>query len=133
MSYLQWDDHYQNLLDGWVAKVSAKLVADRRYEDMIRLMSCLNSNEMLLSSIAIDGDASQVWLDLKVSELASTLSELGWSGSVTDDDVYALLQDISEFVRINDFENAVVSFGKPQKLLLPESNRPRMSLFVHRS
>lgn len=137
MSYLQWDGHYQSLLDGWVATVSAKLVAAKRYEDMMSLMDCLNNFE-LLSSIAIgldlqrDKDEARDWLRLKISELAGTLTDLGWNGRCTEDDVYGLLQDISEFVRINDFANAVVSLGKPQKLLLPESNRPRSLLFIKR-
>lgn len=131
MSDLQWDDHYQSLLDGWVATVSSKLVAEKRYEDMISLMDCLNNFEMLLSiAIGFDQqgnrDEAQVWLRLRISELVSALPELGWNGRVTDDDVYGLLQDISEFVRINDFANAVVSLGKPQKLLLPTSRINRI-------
>lgn len=131
MSYLQWDGHYQSLLDVWVATVSAKLVAAKRYENMISLMHCLNNFE-LLSSVAIeldlqrDKDKAQDWLRLKISELAGALTDLGSNGRITDDDVYGLLQDIYEFVRINDFANAVAWLGKPQKLLLPESQRAKI-------
>lgn len=127
LSYLQWDGRYQSLLDGWVATVSAKLVAERCYEDMMSLMSCLSSFEMLASINAscMSSDEAWIWLQSKISDLASALSDLGWNGRCTDDDVYGLLQEISEFVLINDFANAVVLLGKPQKLILPESRLAR--------
>ena len=133
MSYLQWDGHYQRLLDGWVATVSAKLVAVKRYEDMMSLMDCLNNFE-LLSSIAIGfdqqvaRDEAHHWLNLKISELAGALSGLGWNSRVTNDDVYGLLQDISEFVRINDLANAVATLCGPQKQLSPASRSIRIKL-----
>ncbi len=128
MSYLQWDGHYQSLLDGWVATVSAKLVAERRYEDMMSLMSCLNSFESLASinAMYMSSDEAWSWLQLKISDLACALSDLSWNGHFTNDDVYGVLQDIFEFVQINDLSNALISFGKPQKLLLPKSRLARI-------
>lgn len=114
----------------WIMAVTAKLIAEKRYEDVTQLMLVVNDYESLtfMSIYGIDSEA-QEFISMTISALASSLSQIKWDKGTTNQDVYMILQDFSDFAQLNKLNSeAVYSIHEPPKLLIPDSVEPRISL-----
>lgn len=114
----------------WIVAVTTKLIAEKRYEDVTQLMSVVNDYESLsfMSIYGIDSEA-QEFISITISALASSLSQIKWDKGTTNQDVYIILQDFSDFVQLNKLNSeSVYSTHEPQKLFIPASVEPRISL-----
>jgi hypothetical protein len=114
----------------WIVAVTAKLIAEKRYEDVTQLMLVVNDYESLsfMSIYGIDSEA-QEFISITISALASSLSQIKWDKGTTNQDVYMILQDFSDFVQLNKLNSeAVYSIHEPPKLFIPDSVEPRISL-----
>jgi len=128
MSYLKWNDSYQELLDCWVLNVTTKLVSEKKYNDIVVLMSCLHNFE-LLGHMAIECTEQNIdsrdWLARRISELASYLSDIDCNCDALNQSIYDVLQDFSEYMLINKLdEQSVVSIDTNPRLNIPEIKAP---------
>lgn len=114
----------------WIVTVTTKLIAEKRYEDVTQLMLVVNDYESLsfMSIYGIDSEA-QEFISITNSALASSLSQIKWDKRTTNQNVYMILQDFSDFVQLNKLNSeAVYSIHEPPKLFIPDSVEPRISL-----
>jgi hypothetical protein len=131
MSYQEWHSPTDNeKLRSWIMSVTTKLVAEKRYEDVAKLMLVVNDFESLSSMAAIEGDnAAQEFISITICELASRLSQIEWQKEKTNQDIYMILQNLSDFIQLNELNcKAVFSTHEPHKFILPDSVKPRVSL-----
>jgi hypothetical protein len=130
MSYRMWTPFDDENLRCWIVTVTAQLVAEKRYEDVTQLMLVVNDYESLsfMSTSGIDIEA-QEFISLTISALASSLSQIKWHKGTSNQDVYMILQDFSDFIQLNKLNSeAVCSIHEPLKLFIPASVEPRISL-----
>jgi hypothetical protein len=131
MSYQYWHSpNDDENLRCWILSVTTKLVVEKRYEDVAQLMLVINDFESLSSMPAIEKDIKgSEFISITISALASSLSQIKWDKGTTDQDVYMILQDFSDFVQLNKLNSeAVYSINEPQKFFIPDSVEPRISL-----
>ena len=125
MSYLRWDERYQQLLNQWAVRITSKLVANKRHSDVIALMVCLNNFDFLenmgMNFHEINHDANE-WFAMNLSVLASDLSGQNWNVESNDQQILRVLCEISDFLTVNQLDgNSVESLDFPQRLKIPAS------------
>jgi len=132
MSYPNWDDRYQELLERWAIKISSKLIADKRYEDVSELMSCLYNFDSLGNTVESVTDnfnrEAKNWLSAQIGWLASSLSDQYYWPEKYDQDIYHALEQISHYFRLNKTGTAMESTDAPQQLKIPREKHPRIDI-----
>lgn len=131
MSYREWHSpNDDEKLRSWILSVTTKLVVEKRYEDVAQLMLVINDFESLSSMAAIEEDiAAQEFISITISSLASSLSQIEWHKGTTNQAIYMILQDFSDFIQLNKLNSeALRSIYEPQKFFIPAAVEPRISL-----
>jgi hypothetical protein len=131
MSYQHWHSPVDDEnLRCWIVGVTTKLVEEKRYADVAQLMLVINDFESLTRMMAseVDVDAEE-FMSISISGLASSLSQIKWHKGTTNQDVYMILQNFSDFVQLNKLNcEEVFSIHETQKLIIPNSVESRISL-----
>ena len=103
MSYQHWHSPVDDEnLRCWIVGVTTKLVEEKRYADVAQLMLVINDFESLtrMMTSEVDVDAEE-FMSISISGLASSLSQIKWHKGTTNQDVYMILQNFSDFVQLN--------------------------------
>ena len=131
MSYQLWDERAQQLLDNWVLNVSTELISKKSFSDVGELMLVSNDFELLtcMSSNWMD-EISSDWISLRISSLASSLSQMKWDSEITNQHIYQIMKDISNFIQINDLSSTALdfSFDQPIAMKIPDHQQYPITL-----
>lgn len=126
MSIKNWDHIDAERLHRWVVKITTALVTQDRYDDVVKLMLTINEFENLGNTARQIGSSDR-WVQESLSDLAYCLEDLEFrTGENMNQKLYCFLQNLSDFVQVNQISNSSQVAGIDLKI--PAVSAPRLNL-----